>query len=264
MSSLSPLLQQMQGLSEADKRLGEVIAEKLHYEKFSELLHESSDAPAFVDASFTRKSLTHKELSRFIREDFHLPGVPMGARVCVCLPNIPEMGTCLTSLLSTQRVVFPVNPAMTAVEMEWEIRNTGCVAVVTLDPTHSSSSASVLTAASSLQLPVYALQPSAEITGLFLLAPLPNTLSIVDFSDSSEILTQMQTKTGTGTETDDPPPPPQTCTGARGSLALLLYTSGTSGHKKLVPYSLGMLVCGVACIISSVPDHPCILVACRC
>ena len=32
---------------------------------------------------------------------------------------------------------------------------------------------------------------------------------------------------------------------------LLLHTSGTSGNKKLVPYSLDMIVIGVGCIISS-------------
>lgn len=32
---------------------------------------------------------------------------------------------------------------------------------------------------------------------------------------------------------------------------LLLHTSGTSGNKKLVPYSLEMLVVGVACIALS-------------
>jgi len=32
---------------------------------------------------------------------------------------------------------------------------------------------------------------------------------------------------------------------------LRLHTSGTSGNKKLVPYSLEMLVVGVACIASS-------------
>lgn len=34
-------------------------------------------------------------------------------------------------------------------------------------------------------------------------------------------------------------------------IVLLLHTSGTSGNKKLVPYSLEALVVGVACIISS-------------
>ena len=34
-------------------------------------------------------------------------------------------------------------------------------------------------------------------------------------------------------------------------IVLLLHTSGTSGNKKLVPYSLEMLVVGVACIASS-------------
>lgn len=34
-------------------------------------------------------------------------------------------------------------------------------------------------------------------------------------------------------------------------IVLLLHTSGTSGNKKLVPYSLESLVVGVACIISS-------------
>jgi acyl-CoA synthetase (AMP-forming)/AMP-acid ligase II len=32
---------------------------------------------------------------------------------------------------------------------------------------------------------------------------------------------------------------------------LLLHTSGTSGNKKLVPYSMDMIIIGVGCIVSS-------------
>lgn len=39
--------------------------------------------------------------------------------------------------------------------------------------------------------------------------------------------------------------------GPHPEIVLLLHTSGTSGNKKLVPYSLEALVVGVACIAAS-------------
>jgi acyl-CoA synthetase (AMP-forming)/AMP-acid ligase II len=51
-----------------------------------------------------------------------------------------------------------------------------------------------------------------------------------------------------------PPAPPSEGAGGGGEhpqTVLLLHTSGTSGNKKLVPYSLDMLVVGVGCIVSS-------------
>jgi len=41
------------------------------------------------------------------------------------------------------------------------------------------------------------------------------------------------------------------CTYSHPEIVLLLHTSGTSGNKKLVPYSLDMLVIGVGCIVAS-------------
>ena len=234
--------------------IGEEVAAKLNYTKFLDLLHASSDAAAFVDATFTRKSLTHKRLCQFIHEDFYLPEVTQGARVCVCLPNLPELGTCLISLLATQRVVFPLNPAMTSVEMEWEISNTRCIAVIALASQvsdHASAAtpaSSVLTAAANLQLPVYAMQPSAETTGLFSISLVPSSLHVVSFSETDD------TVTAAPSPHTHHPAPSSTVKGAQRhpELVMLLYTSGTSGRKKLVPYSLDMLVSGVSCIIASV------------
>jgi long-subunit acyl-CoA synthetase (AMP-forming) len=248
--SLSPLLQQMEGLADELKLVGEDLATELHFSKFIELLHASSDAVALVDATFTRKSLTHKLLTQFITEEFHLQGVPLGARVCVCLPNIPELGICLASLLATERVVFPLNPAMTSVEMQWEISNTHCEAVIMLASQAADSASAILAAATALRLPIHTVQPSTETTGLFQISLLPASLEVVDFSETDD-----------HTHSSAFPPATRSLPAGRGivagarrhtALVLLLYTSGTSGRKKLVPYSLDMLVSGVSCIISSV------------
>ena len=241
--SMSPLLQQMQGLSPEVLAEGELLAQHLHYSTFNELLHASSHSTALVDASFKRKPVSHKELTRFIREDFTqlLSEVRVGVRVCVCLPNIPELGTCIVGLLATHRVVFPVNPAMTSTEMQWEIGHTRCEAVIVLESAASSSSA-VVTAANALHIPIYGVQPSAEMIGLF------HVTRVSIASSGSEMDDVVSTYPS---QTD---PPSSSVVGAKRhpELVLLLFTSGTSGHKKLVPYSLDMLVVGVACIISSV------------
>jgi acyl-CoA synthetase (AMP-forming)/AMP-acid ligase II len=41
------------------------------------------------------------------------------------------------------------------------------------------------------------------------------------------------------------------CTYNHPEIVLLLHTSGTSGNKKLVPYSMDMIIIGVACIVAS-------------
>lgn len=242
---LSPLLQQMQGIAEEVAVVGEDLAKHLHFDNFVELLH-TSDTDAFIDATFTRKSLTHKRLVEFIRDDFHLPHVPVGARVCVCLPNIPELGTCLVSLLATKKIVFPLNPAMTELEMQWEIDHTRCEAVIVLAT--ASSTSSILMAARALHLPVFSVRPSAETAGLFHISQLSSFGNCG--SEHDDYLTH-------ATAPVSSVPSSQVAAGAKRhpELALLLYTSGTSGRKKLVPYSLDMLVNGVACIISSVSER---------
>jgi len=246
---LAPLLEQMQGLSSDARNVGEELIEHLAFVRFDELLHASSDADALTDALFARKSLSHKQLASFIRQGFSLPSVAVGARVCVCLPNIPELGSCLICLLATQRVVFPLNPAMTAAEMQWEIRHTRCEAVVVLDSATSSFPAVV--AASALELPLLLLSPSTHTTGLFSISrphpagPHAQAHATSDTDDTDSIATPRGPVPGTSPRCAGAGP------GALSELVLLLFTSGTSGRKKLVPYSLRMLVAGVACIISS-------------
>ena len=245
--TLSPILQQINHLDEDTKRVGDELVEHLQHDKFYDLLDSSSEAFAFIDCTQSRDALTHQRLSQFINDEFDLPGVAVGARVCVCLPNIPELGCCLVSLLATQRVVFPLNPAMTAAEMEWEISRTKCEAVVTLATQSPDTSSPILSAARALNLPVYTLHPNNETVGLFSTTLIPSSLAVVSFSEVDNNAPPSSSPASAS-------PPSGIVTGAKrhSQLVLLLFTSGTSGKKKLVPYSLDMLVSGVSCIIASV------------
>ena len=92
-----------------------------------------------------------------------------------------------------------------------------------------------LYAAGALNIGVLELQPNHKICGLFSLNVV--TKPKISSKDSQSLRVA---KTVPGFVTFDHP-----------ETVLLLHTSGTSGTKKLVPYSLDMLIVGVGCITAS-------------
>jgi acyl-CoA synthetase (AMP-forming)/AMP-acid ligase II len=203
------------------------------YTNFTELL-SSSDDVAIIDPSSGRVDLTHSALKSFLH-DFDLVkyGVPSQSRVGLFIPNGPELATALICLLS-KWCAAPINPNMTTPEIKTELESMKCTACIVLSG--FANNASILEVASSLGLPVLALHPSITVSGIFsleLVQPAPSPL----------------------------PSPPPSAFNTNSNTSLVLHTSGTGGKKKLVPYSLEMIVVGVCCIVSSwnlSPDDRCL------
>jgi acyl-CoA synthetase (AMP-forming)/AMP-acid ligase II len=211
------------------------------YSNFLELFPNSDD-PAIIDPSSDRLDLTHSVLKSFLQNDLDLLkyGITYQSRIAVLVPNGPELAITLVSLV-TKWCAAPINPNITAAEVKIELESMKCSAIILLSGFPNNPV--IVEVASELGLPVLALHPSVAVSGLFSLELLPTSTPISRSNSGPQ--TQV---TDSGYNTKE-------------MTVLLLHTSGTGGKKKLVPYSLEMLVVGVCCIISSwnlSPDDRCL------
>jgi acyl-CoA synthetase (AMP-forming)/AMP-acid ligase II/acyl carrier protein len=161
-------------------------------------------------------------------------GLPHGSRIGILLPNGPELAVCLVSVISNWCAV-PINPQSTAIEIEQELHGTQAQAVLIMAGEGSAFGSTALSAADNLGIGVIMVNPSPLTTGLFTLTLLrPVNYRPVALKPPSELRQQLMNLTSFG----------------HSQISLVLHTSGTSGNKKRVPYTLDSLVIGVACIVS--------------
>jgi len=237
MASTSPLLSKLNNYGQGGLRRGIRGAEvrALISEAYSELLDllPRQDTPAICEPMTISSEkggapLTHKRLHEFLSKSFDLQAfnLPYGSRVAVLLPNGPELAVCLIGVMS-HWCAAPINPTYTHTEIESELRSTRARAIIIL--AGSSINDGAIAAAKATNVGVIVITPQGSTTGLFHMAVL---LPIGNASSTSS-------------------PTPITSAISKNATALLLHTSGTSGNKKLVPYSLEMIIIGVGCIISS-------------
>ena len=191
-----------------------------------------SSANAISEPTGERRPLSHQELRDFLVKDFDLTqfGVPRGARVAVLLPNGPELALCILSVVSGW-CATPINPTNTWEEIRAELTSFRACAIIILA---GASNDAALKAARELSLGVLVLNPSGSVTGLFRL------VSLVPLNSSVSVPGYSVAKTVNGFVSFGHP-----------ETVLLLHTSGTSGTKKLVPYSLDMLIGGIGSIVLS-------------
>lgn len=195
-------------------------------------LLSSSDSPAIIEPPGKRKHITHRELNQFITHEFDLVkfGIGHGCRVAIVLPNSPELAVCILAVVS-RWCAAPINSTYTSDEIKSELISMKCMAIIVLEGAPNSDAA--IQAAEALQLGIIILNESNSKTGLFslrLLATPPETARTVGPSHQKSVIGS---------------------TGSHPETVLLLHTSGTSGNKKCVPYSLDMILIGAGCIISS-------------
>jgi acyl-CoA synthetase (AMP-forming)/AMP-acid ligase II len=194
----------------------------LPYTNLLELLPSSSNAAIIEPLSLEKKPLTHGKLKQFVFEEFDLTqfGIPTGSRVAVLLPNGAELAVAIISVIS-RWCAAPINPTNTWQEIKAELESTKAIAMIILAGATSNEAA--LQAAKALGTGVFVITPDSSVSGLFRISQLiPMTI-----------------------------PTPEPIAANKSNIVMLLHTSGTSGNKKLVPYSLEMIVVGVGCIISS-------------
>ncbi|MFN0177993.1 MAG: acyl--CoA ligase [Gemmatimonadales bacterium] len=127
-------------------------------------------------------------------------GLGRGDRVAIVLPNGPELAAAFLSI-ATGATAAPLNPALSAIELEFALRDFGIRAVVVPE----GSDAPVRRIAASLGVAVLELRTTdARPAGWFELA-----------------------------DTGEPAPPPTAP--VRDDVALVLHTSGTTARPKIVP-----------------------------
>ena len=191
------------------------------YQDLLGLLHPDCDKPAISDSQH-HKHLSHRALSRFIK-DFRLPIPSYNSTtptVVVALPNGPLLAlACLA--VATYYTAVPINSTSGAEQFRKDVLQT--------------QSKTILVCRSDLQrlelydswiaearIEVFVVDEEPDLT--FHLSPLNKLSQLVDHPR-------------TPNRPDD--------------VAFILYTSGTSGSKKMVPLSLQNLVSGVAFVIES-------------
>lgn len=197
--------------------------------RFVDLLSDS-DTPAIHEPPLStglsdRAFLSHKKLKDFvINFDLQQFGLQHGARVATLLPNGPELAVCLLSVISKWCAV-PLNPTITVGELKSEIKSSKAQAIILLSGAPGSDI--IISTAEQLNIGILVITPLGAIAGLFrmvMLSPVP--------SDRDDKM-------------------PNSTVSKRQNIKLLLHTSGTSGNKKLVPYTFNMVLIGVSCIIES-------------
>jgi len=195
--------------------------------RFVDLLSDS-DSPAIHEPPLStgisdRAYLSHNKLKEFVLNfDLQQFGLQYGARVAILLPNGPELAVCLLSVISRWCAV-PLNPTITVGELQSEIKSSKAQAIILLSGAPGSDV--IISTAKQLNIGILVINPLGAIAGLFrivMLSPVP---------------------------TDDKMP--TSAVSKRQNIKLLLHTSGTSGNKKLVPYTFNMVLIGVSCIIES-------------
>eukprot|EP01038_Epipyxis_sp_PR26KG_P006462 gene6462-8890_t len=220
------------------------------YDSLLDLLPRSN-FPAIIEPSSTVSSvenyseripLTHARLHQFICNEFDLTkdpyNIPFGSRVAILLPNGPELAVVMLSVIS-RWCAAPINITNTYEEIKSELMNTQSVAIIIL--AGASRNDVAIKAAEELQIGVITITSMGSITGIFhmnLLHPIQHH-NFQNISTNGNNYKNIIPHNRNFISFDHP------------ETVLLLHTSGTSGNKKLVPYSLDMIIVGVGCIISS-------------
>jgi hypothetical protein len=194
---------------------------KTSYRGLTDLFFEESNEPAFIDPA-KGTSLPHRTLTTFIK-DFKLPIAPTeGPKpiVVVALPNGPLLALACMAV-STWYSAAPINATAGAGQFESDVMQTGSKTIL-------ASRADVKKLAldgkwiSKNNINVILLETNAQQT--FDMTPLNPAQS-------------MSPTTVAPNGPDD--------------IAFILFTSGTSGTKKVVPLTMHMIISGVSFVIES-------------
>jgi acyl-CoA synthetase (AMP-forming)/AMP-acid ligase II/acetyltransferase-like isoleucine patch superfamily enzyme len=224
------------------------------------LLHHP--ALASIDG---RQAISHARIHDFVRDEFgpslHALGFGRGTRIALVLPNGPELALAICSVLHWASAV-PLNANGAASELEADLQR--CGADLVLGPysglvkttvNHNKDSRfqvmendqdwkvfqPIQESAKQLGIPFVGLVPSSTEAGIFKLVVPPG-----DDKSSSEPLDYEEIESLPSTRLRDGPVD-KSCN-AYPDEVLVLFTSGTTGNKKLVPHQLGDMLCAATTI----------------
>ncbi|KIM35873.1 hypothetical protein M413DRAFT_78898 [Hebeloma cylindrosporum] len=209
--------------------LGEYLNDRLTETKNIKTFFDclcSSARPAIHSPHPDRPALSHAELRSFI-SSFSLPTRnPLGPRdrVALALPTGPENAVALLALL-TYHVCAPVNVGSTAAELQEDVRRLNVRVVIALSDDKERLCLDHLEERTGCEVIFITCRTSGP-RGLFDISPMHPTAI-------------------------PSPSLPKAQPHGLDDYSLLLHTSGTSGTKKVVPYTLRTLIVGTSCVIHS-------------
>ncbi|KAF7352099.1 Acetyl-CoA synthetase-like protein [Mycena venus] len=210
---------------------GDALAQSIsHSSRVATLLDclASTSAPAIHSPDPSRAPLLHTEVKAFVQH-FSLPyspqRVPLGRndRIMVVLPTGPENALALLALAS-YHTCAPVNASCTAAELLDDARRLNAKAIVTTRDAES-------------RLELRALREALNCEVVFVEPRSSGTCGIFDMTVFGAEQMQVQSPPSNLHDLTDQ--------------SLILYTSGTSGKKKVVPYSLLSLIVGTCAVVES-------------
>ena len=177
-----------------------------------------------------RKPVEHEQIRDFILQigdQFSRMRVGRGHRVAVVLPNGPELALAILAV-STWACCVPMNANGAAEELEKDLLASGCDLLVGMDDGTAISSL-----AQKIRIPFCGLLPDANTAGIFTLRPSKEAVAMAASPKSKSTVLSDEQRFQPNRHEDE---------------ILLLFTSGTTGSKKLVPHLLGDVLVATACI----------------
>lgn len=202
---------------------------KQTYGSLAEFVSNKPD-PALYTTD-TERYLSHSYLREFVTS-FTLPVEARGSRkpvVSIALPNGPLLAAVCVAV-TARYTAAPINPAAGAQQFQADVLQAGAKCILTTREDYSK----------------------LELEGGW---TRDNDIMVllVDLTDDMTITIT----TAAGQAISAPPTPPNT----GDDIALILFTSGTSGKKKVVPITTHSIVAGVAFVIESwalTPEDVCL------
>lgn len=193
---------------------------KQTYKSMSDFIPDKPEAALRVLS--VDRYISHDYLKGFVSE-FSLPLDNPGPRkpvVSIALPNGPLLAA-MCMAVTTHYIASPVNPAAGAEQFQADVLQAGAKCILTTKEDYQKLGLD-----------------GAWITDNSLL------VLLVDLDEDMKIA--ITTPDGTLVTAEEPAPP-----NGPDDIALILFTSGTSGKKKVVPITAHCIVAGVAFVIES-------------
>ncbi|WFD27979.1 putative NRPS-like protein biosynthetic cluster [Malassezia nana] len=194
----------------------------------------STNKRALISPDLSRPPLTHRMLKQFITS-FVLPStvgkkpLQLNDRVMMALPTGPENALALLAIASYYNCA-PVNASCTADELKDDALRLGARAVISTQESIERLGLDRLHNEHGLEIYLVEPRPSGP-AGLF-------DISMYGQEDPASRHRSPSTPNNLKNQ------------------ALVLHTSGTSGKKKVVPYTLRHLIVGAVCVMQSWNLHP--------
>lgn len=237
------------------------------------------DRPALYGVDGNRQPITHARIRDFILKEFgpslHEFGFGKGQRIAIVLPNGPELALAILAVSHWASCV-PLNANGAISELKKDLQACSAKMIIGMG---TADSAAIQDMARALNIPFYGLIPSEDEVGIFRLLPmsLPNKVPIAVAQQANAVYEHTLMMIQSGDSADA-----ASCCGtvstAKQKLGyggnnapyslerlatynylsndhedevLVLFTSGTTGNKKLVPHKLGDMMIAAAVIAVS-------------